>query len=334
MTQLPPLPAPPDGVPFPTSTWPVALDVALTPLLDRGFADPLLGESLAALVIRGGHIVAERYATGHDADSTFISWSMAKSITHALAGVLVGEGRLALDEPAAVPEWTNAEDPRGMITLDHLLAMRPGLQFNEDYVDAATSHCIEMLFGSGADDMAHFAASLPAVARPDEVFNYSSGTTNIVARLLADEVGRGPAFEAWARAMLFERIGMRSASPKFDPVGTFVGSSYVYATAQDFARFGLLYLRDGVWDGVRLLPEGWVDHARALRSIDADGSGYGNHWWVFDEERGIFAAQGFETQRVVLVPDRDVIVVRLGKTPTELGPNVDAWIRDVIATFD
>jgi CubicO group peptidase (beta-lactamase class C family) len=308
----------------------------LAGLIEAAFTDcseARFGQSLAALVVHQGRLVAARYAPGVDAHTTLISWSMAKSITHALVGILVGEGRLVLHDPAPVPEWRAADDPRGAITLDHLLAMRPGLLFNEDYVDAEASHCIEMLFGTGAADMAAYAAGLPAVATPDTTFNYSSGTTNIIARIIAGVVGRDEVAGRWMRAALFDPLGMRSAAPKFDGAGTFVGSSFLYATAEDFARFGLLYLRDGVWGDRRLLPEGWVDHARRQRSVDPDGVGYGSHWWIWDTARGIFAAQGYETQRIVLVPDRDLLVVRLGKTPTELGPNVDAWIGDLIGCF-
>jgi CubicO group peptidase (beta-lactamase class C family) len=331
---LPALPTQPAGTPWPTIEWPQATDARLDALVATAFDDVTLGQTLAALVVRSGEIVAEHYGTDVGPDSTLISWSMAKSMTHALAGVLVGDGRLLLHEPAAVPEWAGAGDQRGAITLDHLLAMRPGLEFNEDYVDADVSHCIEMLFGSGADDMAHYAASLPLIAAPDTVFNYSSGTSNIVARLLGDVVGRGEVFDRWAAEVLFGPIGVGSATPKYDTAGTFVGSSYVYATAQDFARFGLLYLRDGCWDGRRILPEGWVDHARTWRSTDTDGTGYGSHWWVWPGDRGVFAAQGFESQRIVIVPDRDAIIVRLGKTPADLGPNVDTWITGIIDALD
>ena len=165
-------------------------------LFDR---DPATGHTLALAVMQAGEVVFERYGTQPDtafgpggpvtADTTLISWSMAKSITHAAVGVLVGNGLLDPAAPAAVPSW--AGTPKGEITLQQLLEMRSGLRFVEDYVDGSVSHVIEMLFGEGKDDVAGFAAAQPLDHRPGEVWNYSSGTTNIVARIAGDVVGGG-----------------------------------------------------------------------------------------------------------------------------------------------
>ena len=212
------------------------------------------GMTLALVVVHGGRIVRERYGPETDADTTLISWSMAKSITHALVGLLVEDGRLELSAPAPIGAWSY--DERAEITLQQLLEMSSGLEFVEDYVDAGVSHVIEMLFGSGIDDHAAYASAFPLVAPPGTVWNYSSGTTNIVAKIAGDAIGGGrDGTEKYLRDRLFGPLGMTSATPKFDTAGTFVGSSYVYATARDFARFGYLYLRDGWWDGRRLLPE-------------------------------------------------------------------------------
>ena len=180
-----------------------------------------------------------------------------------LTGFLVGDGRLAIDDPAPVPEWRAPDDPRQPITVQQLLEMRSGLQFAEDYVDAGVSDVIEMLFGRGQHDVATFAAGFPLDHPPGAVWSYSSGTTNIVSRVVGDAVGGGEAgMRRFLQDRLFDPLGMASADPRFDEAGTFIGSSFLYATAHDFARFGYLYLRDGVWEGERLLPEGWVDHAR------------------------------------------------------------------------
>lgn len=293
-----------------------------------------LAESLACVVMVGDEVVAERYAPGLGPGSTLLSWSMAKSVTHALVGILHGEGRLDLHAAAPVPEWSDPSDRRHAITIDDLLAMRPGLAFVEDYVDDAVSDCIDMLFGAGTDDMGAYAAAKPSEAEPDTVFNYSSGTTNIICRILADVVGRGPAMEAWMRTALFEPVGMASASPKFDEAGVFVGSSYLYATARDFARFGALYRDGGCVAERRILPEGWAVHGTTLRSRDEEGNGYGAHWWVWDDPPGSFCAQGYEVQRTLVVPDRDLVVVRLGKTPVERSPVVDDWLRRIVDCFD
>lgn len=310
---------------------------ALETVLDEAFGTPeqppsaALSESLACVVMVADEVVAERYAAGLGPESTLRSWSMAKSVTHALVGVLVGAGRLDITVPAPVPEWAGAGDARAAITIDHLLAMRPGLAFVEDYVDDTVSDCIEMLFGAGAADMGAYAAAKALVAEPDTVFNYSSGTTNIICRIIADTVGRGDAMDAWMHDALFAPLAMASATPKFDGAGVFVGSSYLYATARDFARFGALYRDDGCVAGRRILPPGWVAHGTALRSRDADGSGYGAHWWVWDEPEGAYCAQGYEGQRTLVVPDRDLVVVRLGRTPVERAPAVDDWLRRVVA---
>jgi CubicO group peptidase (beta-lactamase class C family) len=303
------------------------------------------GTTYAVVVVHRGRLVAQRYAgaIAHwDRDdepvtptTRLLSWSMAKSVLHAAVGILVGQKRLSLDEPAPVPAWQAAGDPRREITLDHLLAMRDGLDFREDYVDSEASEVMDMLFGAGQDDMAAFAADRSLAHRPGEIFNYSSGTSNIVARIVGDALGGGAErYEQFLRSELFDPIGMRSADPRFDKAGTFIASSYLYATAQDFARFGLLYLRDGVWDGRRILPEGWVDHARTPRSLDPlENRLYGAHWWVVDDDLGGFWANGYEGQSTLCVPGLDLVVVRLGKSPKVTSPALKRWREDMTASF-
>ena len=191
--------------------------------------------------------------------------------------------------------------------------MRDGLDFTEDYVDAGVSDVIEMLFGAGKDDVAAYAEARPLAHEPGTRFNYSSGTSNIVAAIAGRCAGSGAAFVDLLRRRVFEPVGMASADPRLDDAGTFIGSSYVYATARDFTRFGLLYLRDGMWNGQRILPEGWVDHARRLRSVDEEGNGYGAHWWVVDDDQGSFRASGYEGQAILICPGLDVVAVRLGR---------------------
>ena len=343
---LVPLASQPEGVPFPTREWPegdLPPEVDLRPLLDEMFDENgPLRTTYAVVVIQGGRLVAERYGGVIEhwdkpdelvsADTQLLSWSMAKSMLHAVVGMVVSDGALDLNAPAAVPMWQH--DGRGEITLEHLLCMRDGLDFTEDYVDARVSDVIEMLFGVGAEDVAAFAADRLLVARPGERFNYSSGTSNIVAAIVRDVVGAADSYRSFLRERLFDPIGMSSADPRFDDVGTWIASSYVYATARDFARFGLLYARDGVWDGVRVLPEGWVDHARRMRSVDEEtGRLYGAHWWGIDDEHGTFCAQGYEGQSIVICPPLDLVFIRLGKTPAERKQHLFDWQRRVIAAF-
>ncbi len=310
----------------------MSADVAL---LGRLLAQPPeLGVTLAVVVVHRGQVVVEGYGPSTTASTPLISWSVAKSITHAAVGVLVRDGRLDVTQPAPVASWAGSD--KSAITLQHLLEMRPGLRFVEDYVDAGISHCIEMLFGEGAEDHAAYAAALPLDHPPGTVWNYSSGTTNIVARIVGDAVGGGEeGMRQFFATELFQPIGMRSADPRFDAAGTFVGSSYVHATARDFARFGELYLRDGRWDGRQILPAGWVDHARTPTPgvPDSEQFGYGAHWWLWRDEPGSLAAHGYEGQYVIVVPSRDLVVVRLGKTPAALRPNLVEELRRIVQSF-
>jgi CubicO group peptidase (beta-lactamase class C family) len=256
---------------------------------------------------------------------------MAKSVLHAGIGLLVADGQLELDEPAPVPSWHQHErDPRATITLEHLLTMRDGLDFTEDYVDAGVSDVIEMLFGAGKDDVAAYAEARSLAHAPGTRFNYSSGTSNVVAAIAGRCTGSGAAFVDLLRRRVFDPVGMASADPRLDDAGTFIGSSYVYATARDFTRFGLLYLRDGMWNGQRILPAGWVDHARRLRSVDEEGNGYGAHWWVVDDDQGSFRASGYEGQAILVCPGLDVVAVRLGHSTAEQYPALKEWRAAVV----
>lgn len=299
------------------------------------------GLSLAAVLMISGDVVAERYGVQPadlfqpgrmvDAATTLTSWSMAKSITHAVVGIAVEEGLVELDAPAPVPGWKGTD--KEPITLLDLLEMRSGLHFVEDYVDDSASNCLEMLFGAGADDHAAYAAALPLEHPPGTVWNYASGSTNIICRIVGEAVGGGAkGMRKFLSARLFSPAGMASADPVFDAAGTFVGSSYVYATARDFARFGELYRNDGVSDGRRVLPQGWTDHARHQIAFDPEsGFGYGRHWWTWPEYEGAFGAHGYEGQFCIIVPDRELVLVHLGKTMAEPRPRLVERLRRLIA---
>jgi CubicO group peptidase (beta-lactamase class C family) len=303
------------------------------------------GISLAMVVMHRGEIVAERYGAQPEtvfgpggpvtAESALVSWSTAKSITHAAVGLLLADGSIDLDAPADVPAWRGTE--KEQITLLNLLEMRPGLEFVEDYVDGETSHCIAMLFGEGAGDHAAYAAALPLVHEPGTVWNYSSGTTNVITSILARTIGGGQqGMETFLQERLFGPCGMTSAIPKFDEVGNWVGSSYLYASARDFATFGELYRRDGVTEsGERILPVGWADHGRTFVAHDATddpelGFDYGRHWWMWPEFPGSIAAHGYEGQYILAVPDRELTVVHLGKTDSGVREHLVSHLRDLI----
>ena len=349
------LPAQPAGVAFPTVNWPegspVAADVdRLEAEIDRAFASPTeiggrpLGQSLALVVVQGGRIVAERYHTDSSPDDALVSWSMAKSVTQALIGIVVADGLLDLG-PLGIPAW--ADDDRATITVTDLLAMRSGLSWVEEYetdADNQLTDVLEMLFGAGSDDMAAFATDQPLAHQPGQHYYYSSGTSNILSALVTAAVTdpvapvdeREAAVRAFMTDRLFAPLGMSSADPRFDYSATFVGSSFLYATARDFARFGLLYLRDGVWDGARLLPEGWVDAARTPQAVEPDSlNWYGQHWWVYPCNHGSFKASGYEGQIITVVPGLDLVIVRLGKTPLENGGDpLFLHLAELIACFE
>lgn len=308
--------------------------------------DTAPGVSLALVVVHRGQVVFERYGAlpdtifgpggPVDAATVLPSWSMAKSITHAAIGILVAEGRLQLEAPAPVPSWHGT--PKEAITLQHLLNMRSGLQWVEEYTLDAPSDVVEMLFGASAADMAAFASSRPLVYAPGDVWNYSSGTSVILSRIIgdvvADRMGDGgqAGTEAFLRQRLFGPAGMTSVTPQFDGVGTFVGSSFANATALDFARFGELYRNGGIAaDGTRVLPTEWTRHASVFTAHDPDGNyDYGAHWWMWPEFPGSFSAQGYEYQRTLVVPDRELTVVFLGKTLEEGAEILREHLRSVV----
>ncbi len=327
--------------PSPGAAWPTGDPVGeverdrLDELLARAFDEnpaPQTRLSLAVVVIQHGRLVLERYGETAGPHEPLISWSMAKSVTAALVGLLVRDGRLDLDAPAPVAAW--AGDERRAITLRHLLHMSSGLSWREDYVDGEASDVIEMLFGSGSDDVAGFAAGLHAVSAPMTEFNYSSGTTNIVAAIVRDELGGEAATRTFMEQRLFGPLGMSSADPRFDDAGTFIGSSFLYATARDFARFGELHLRDGHWGDQQLLPEGWVDLARTPVGIEVpELNDYGLHWWLWRDEPHVFGCHGYEGQYIAVDPTRDLVAVRLGKTPEPETAEARHWLRDVMRCF-
>jgi CubicO group peptidase (beta-lactamase class C family) len=339
---LVPLPAQPAGVPWPgggDADWPTGpTPPAVAALVDEAFARPVeLGTTFAVVAVVGGRVVAERYGGEIERwdgpnepvgpSTPLLSWSMAKSVLHALVGI----AGIELDQPPAVPEWSAAsDDDRAAITLQDMLEMRDGLAWNEDYFEAGGSDVIEMLFGSGQDDVARFAAERGLAAPPGTRFNYSSGTSNIVSRAVA----AGPAMSALLRDGLLGPIGVADFDTRFDRAGTWIASSFLYMPARDWARFGSLYLRDGVWDGRRVLPEGWVDHGRAARSEDPDDATlYGRHWWVVGDEWGSFRAAGYEGQMVVVSPGLDSVLVRLGKTDEDKLEPLTDWRTRMIAAL-
>jgi CubicO group peptidase (beta-lactamase class C family) len=273
----------------------------------------------AVVVVKDGQLIAERYGDGFDTDTPLLGWSMAKSVANAIVGRLVGAGQLALDDDQLLGGW--ADDERSQITLEHLLQMTDGLAFDEVY-DPGTD-ATQMLFVPR--DPGAFAAAKPLEAPPGTRWSYSSGTTNVLCDVAHRASGLGPEL---AHELVFAPLGMTSAVMEPDAAGDLVCSSFLYATARDWARFGQWYLQDGEWDGDQLLPEGWVAWSTTPVDLPTENP-YGAQWWLNEGPDGglrmaavpadAFWASGNEGQQVVVVPSEDLVVVRLGFSGTFSG---------------
>ena len=315
-----------------------ALDKAFS---ERNPAQP--ARTRAVVVVYDGRIIAERYAPGISADTALPGWSMSKSVTNALVGILVNQGKLSIHKPVQLAEWSGSADPRKAITLDQLLRMSSGLAFCE-WSGPVVSDVNRMLLRSR--DAAGYALNKPLHYEPGSYWRYSSGTTNIISRLIRNSVGGSAAdYHAFPRKFLFDKIGMTSAIMEVDASGTFVGSSFMYANARDWARFGLLYLRDGVWEGERILPPGWVSYSSTPSPTAPEGR-YGAHFWTNGKTgtevrarslKGLpadtFFASGYEGQFVVIIPSRKLVVVRLGQTQNRKAWDMESFVSEILAAI-
>ena len=345
-----PLKSQPEGVAWPTRDWPTGtLDSrvdqgALGKLLDHAFSLPEpddLDRTHAIIAVQRGEIVAERYAHDANPEDTFLSWSMAKSVTNALVGILVRQGKLDISKPMPVKEWPEG-DKRRRITIDQMLRMVDGLRFREAedlggggvrYYPPEESDVIPMLFGEGKSDVAGFASTLPYLCEPETRWNYNSGGSNLLSRLVAETVGGGEAgMREFMKRELFDPLGMTSADPRFDEAGNFVGSSHFFASARDYARFGMLYLRDGLWDGQQILPKGWVDYCRTPGELAPSGC-YGAHFWTIPGSLGLFECHGAGGQRITISPKLDLVIVRVGKTEPHKVGGVVTFCKQMVDTF-
>jgi CubicO group peptidase (beta-lactamase class C family) len=306
----------------PDAAWPEGEAVATAAALDRILADDVLaGPGMRAIVVvEHGRIVAERYGAGFSSATPLLGWSMTKSVVAGLVGMLIKDGRLSLDQSAGWP----AGDDRARIRIADLLGMSSGLRFNEAY--GAVSDVTRMLYLE--PDMAKFAREQPPAHPAGEFWSYSSGTANILSRMVQDAAG--PQGAAYPRERLFKPLGMTSATFETDATGTFVGSSYMYATARDWARYGLFLSQGGVWRGQELLPPGYV--AMMAAPVAASGGEYGHGLvWLWgtdavapgknpDTAFGIpadtFWMEGHDGQSTAIIPSREMVIVRLGLTPS------------------
>jgi len=302
----------------------------LASIVKQAFEEPFEDKAVntrGVIVIKDSIVIAEQYGEGFTAQTPQMGWSMTKSITNALIGILVKDGKLNVKDPAPIDDWYNADDdPRQAITIDHLMRMSTGLEFVEEYDKASTVN--QMLWTKA--DAAKVAYS-QALAHPiDSEWYYSSGTTNILSHIIRKQFTDNQSYLAFPFDALFNKIGMKNVFFETDANGTYVGSSLMYASPRDWARFGLLFLNDGVWNGERILPEGWVSYSKTPTSTLHPYDFYGAQWWLNAKEEpdvdmgfprkweGVpedaYYASGFEGQTVMVIPSIQMVIVRLGQT--------------------
>lgn len=313
----------------------VAGDSLLTARLEplaKAFVDDQAynGTPFAFVVLHKGQIVAERYREGIGPDTRLLSWSMAKSFTNALVGIMAGDKLVDIHAPMDIPQWQ--ADGRKAITLSDLMQMQSGLEWNENYGNRSDVN----LMLHREKDMGLFALDKPLAYEPGTHWYYSSGSTNIVMRYLRGLFPSDEAFLTYIRERLFRPLGIWNACFEPDMSGTPVGSSYLYVTARDYARFGELFLEDGCIEGERILPEGWVRYTTTPASSSAGG--YGAFFWLNrngfrpDVPADMFSCNGHDGQQIYIIPSKDLVVVILGYSPKpDRVIDFNGLLRDIIA---
>ncbi len=286
----------------------------------------------AALVLYKGQLAGEQYAPGFNKDSRLMGWSMTKSLTATMLAMLVQEGKIDLKSPTGIAAWQH--DERRTITWEQLLHMNSGLRWEEVYDQV--SDAVLMLFNS--DAIGEYAMQMPPAYPPNTQWVYSSGTTNIIATRMRDFFATTDDYVRYPYEKIFHRLGMYSMLIETDAYGRFVGSSYGWATARDWAKIGQLYLQNGNWAGEQLLPASWIDFVRQP-APNAKGL-YGGHFWLNrgnrypDAPADIFSMEGFHGQKVFIIPSKDLVVVRLGLTYQESDFDFNQWLQEIIAAIE
>ncbi len=293
---------------------------------DNGYG----GNTFAFMVLHKGIPVAEAYKPQFGKDTRFLSWSMAKSFINAIIGVLAMEENFDIYKPVQIEEWQN--DERRNITFNDLMQMRSGLEWNEDY--GSRSDVNVMLFCK--EDMAAYYSKQKLVHQPGSYWEYSSGSANCLSHVIRRHFINDSVYHAFPYTHLFYKIGITDAVFETDCAGTYIGSSYLYATARDYARFALLYQQDGIFNGQRILPEGWVKYTREA-SPPSNGE-YGSLFWLYGNgevpsaPKDIFMCQGHDGQRIFIMPSQELIVVVLGYSPRGT-LDFDGLIKDILGTL-
>ncbi|MDP2337126.1 MAG: serine hydrolase [Bacteroidota bacterium] len=304
----------------------VRLDEITEKLMDE---EGYNGHAFAFMVVHKGIPVVESYQPAFNSKTRFLSWSMAKSFTNSLAGILVKDGKLDINRPTDIPEWQN--DDRKNITFNNLMQMQSGLSWNEDYGNR--SDVTVMLYCE--NDFARFTLNQPLGFPVGSKWYYSSGSVNIVNHLMRKVINDDNKYYQFAQSRLFNKIGIPDAVFELDPAGNQVGSSYIYATARDYARYALLNLQDGVFNGERILPEGWLKYSTTPAS-DSKGE-YGSLFWLNKSNKypsapdDMYSCNGHDGQQIFMIPSKELIVVILGYSPKpDHVMNFDVLLGDIL----
>lgn len=298
--------------------------------IDQAFSNPEVQRTRTVAVLYKDHLIAERYVDGFGPDTPILGWSMTKSVLATLYGILHYRGQIDISQKVPVSAWSG--DDRKNITYNDLLRMQSGLSWDEDY--SGISDVTRMLFLS--PDMASIQPEKEMLGPPGSIWNYSSGTSNLLSGLLRENFDNDQAYLDFPYRELIDKIGMHSMVLETDLSGNFVGSSYGWASTRDWARFGLLYLRKGNWAGTLLFDEAWVNYVTSP-TADSEGS-YGAHFWLNrdgkypDAPADMFMANGYQGQHVFIIPSKDLVIVRTGLAE---GPEFDgnAFLREVLQAF-
>ena len=309
----------PMGDVLPTTPLPAEIDTAkLRQAVDAAFASPE-GYTMAFVVVHGGRLIAERYGHGAGKDTQLESWSMGKSIAGTWIGLLIHQGVLKLEDPAPVPAWRKTPgDPRARIRVIDLMRMSSGLRFSRGSPEDLPGFHDHDLGYTGAIDSYAFATSVPPQFEPNTFGRYRNSDPLTLGLIVRDAVrARGEEYLTWPQRALFDRIGIRRQVLETDPYGNFLIPGYDYGTARNWARFGMLYLNDGVWQGQRLLPEGWTKFVSTPAPAWKDST-YGAMVWVNGRgvwpelPRDAFAFRGAGLQETYIIPSRNLVIVRMG----------------------
>ena len=334
------------------STWPKVVmnpegvdATRINAALDRAFFDDAIHyeerqNTRAIVVFYRNQLIAERYAEGFGPEVPLNSWSMTKSLTSALIGIAVGRGQIDLAAASGLNGWSDPEDLRSQVTVGHLLHMTSGLEFNEGYENDPISDVNLMLMT--ARDLPAFAAQYPVTAKPGTRWAYQTASPVLLGRILRDSFSSDEAYQHFPQRALFHKLGMNNAHYQMDGGGTYVGGAFMYATARDWARFGLLYLNDGVVNDERILPEGWVDLTTTPTEASLKSRAYAAQFWLNQPAASpmmphipndAFAARGHYGQSTFIIPSRDLVVVRMGQTFNTKAWDMEGFLIDLLAAL-